>query len=71
MKFFNDNTLIQSVNNETRVKNILDLVFVSEEHMVENLEVGELFNNSYHNIIRWTFVASKDKSVSIVNLQLL
>jgi hypothetical protein len=67
MKCVNDNFLIQCVNNETRGKNILDLVFVSEENMVENLEVGELFDNSDHNIIRWTFVASKDKSIAVVN----
>ena len=66
MKCVNDNFLIQCVNNEIRGKNILDLVFVSEENMVENLEVGELFDNSDHNIIRWTFVASKDKSVAVV-----
>jgi hypothetical protein len=57
----NDNFLIQCVENCTRGKNILDLVFTSEENMVENLVVGEPFGTSDHQIVRWVFIASKDK----------
>src|SRR5271155_5626728 len=54
-----DNFLIQCVENKTRDKNVLDLVFVSEENMIENLVVWEPFGTSDHQIICWTFVVSK------------
>ena len=34
--------------------------------MVEDLEVGELFGTSDHQIIRWKFVAGKE-NIKIVN----
>jgi ribonucleases P/MRP protein subunit RPP40 len=43
----------------TRGKNILDLVFTSEENMIENLTVGEPFGTSDHLVIRWDFVACR------------
>ena len=60
IKCIDDNFLIQCVENKTRDKNVLDLVFISEENMIENLMVGEPFGTSDHQIIRWTFVASKE-----------
>ena len=61
LKCINDNYLIQCVDSSTRGKNVLDLIFVTEENMIENLKVGELFDSSDHQIIRWTFIACKDK----------
>jgi Endonuclease-reverse transcriptase len=60
MKCVNDNFLVQSVEDCTRGKNVLDLVLTSEENMVENLVVGEPFGTSDHQIIRWTFIACKE-----------
>ena len=59
-KCVNDNFLIQCVENSTRGKNVLDLVFTSEENMVEDLIVGEPFVSSDHQIIRWNFIACKE-----------
>ena len=52
LKCINDNFLIQHVDEPTRKNNILDLVFTSEENMIENLSVGEHFGTSDHQIIR-------------------
>ena len=60
MKCINDSFLIQCVDSTTRGKNYLDLVFVSEENMIENLTVGELFESSDHQIIRWTVITCKE-----------
>jgi hypothetical protein len=60
MRCVNDNFLIQCVADCTRGKNILDLVFTTEENMVENLSVGEPFGTSDHQIIRWVFLATRD-----------
>ena len=59
IKCIDDNFLIQC-ESKTRDKNVLDLVFISEENMIENLMVGDPFGTSDHQIIRWTFVASKE-----------
>ena len=40
-------------------KNILDLVFTSEKNMIENLSVGEHFENFDHQIIGWNMLAYK------------
>jgi hypothetical protein len=64
-KCVSDSFLFQCVNCSTRGENILDLVFVSEENMVENLTVGELFDSSDHNIIRWNFVAGKERNLKV------
>ena len=55
----NDNFLHQHVHQITRGKNILDLVFTSEEHMIEELNVGEPFGTSDHQIIRCKLIVSK------------
>jgi len=61
LKCVNDNFLIQHVEEPTRGKNILDLVFTSEENMIENLSVGEHFGTSDHQIVRWNMLALKEK----------
>ena len=48
----NDNFLYQHVNEETRGRDILDLVLSSEENMVVGLEVREPFGTSDHRVIR-------------------
>ena len=49
----NDCYLTQHVNTPTRDSSVLDLVFSSEDGMVENLHVKEHLGNSDHNIITW------------------
>ena len=58
-KCINDNFLIEHVDEPTRQKNILDIVFTSEENMIENLSVGEHFGTSDHQIVRWNMLAYK------------
>lgn len=60
VKCINDNFLFQAVTEDTRGKNIIDLVLVTEETMIENLRVGEPFGTSDHQIIRWDFLAKKE-----------
>lgn len=60
VKCINDNFLFQVVTEGTRVKNIIDLVLVTEETMIENIRVGEPFGTSDHQIIRWDFLANKE-----------
>ena len=49
----NDNFLHQMVNENTRGDNVLDLIITSNENIVDNLRVEELFSTSDHRIIRW------------------
>ena len=58
-KCINDNFLIQHVDEPTRGKNILDLVFTSEENKIETLSVGEHFGSNDHHIIRWHMLDRK------------
>jgi ribonuclease P/MRP protein subunit RPP40 len=69
LKCVNDNFLIQFVEKSTRGKNVLDLVFTSEENMIENLTVGEPLGTSDHQIIRWGFVSIKDNLNSNVHIK--
>jgi len=59
--------LIQHVSEPTRGGNILDLVFTSEDNMVENLKAREHFSSSDHNIVAWNHncrtVINKDDRV--------
>ena len=55
-----DNFLFQHVNVPTRDKNVLDLVFTSDEAMIENLVVKEPFSISDHNIICWNLIVKTD-----------
>jgi len=57
LKCVNDNFLFQHVQDPTRGKNMLDLVFTSEKNMIENLVVGENFGTSDHQIIRCNMLA--------------
>ena len=59
LKCINYNFLIQHVDEPTRGKNVLDLVFTSVKNMTENLSVGEHFGTSDHQIIRWNMLAYK------------
>ena len=43
----------QHVVGPTRGNNILDLVITSEENMIENASVGEHFNTSDHQVVKW------------------
>ena len=60
----NDNFLYQHVDQPTKGINILDLVFSTEENMVEELEVGESFGSSDHQIIRFKLIIAKINSAS-------
>ena len=59
----NDNFLHQHVHQITRGKNILDLVFTSEEHMIEELTVGEPFGISDHQIVRCKIIVLKSNEI--------
>jgi len=61
-----DNFLNQHVNEPTRDKNVLDLVFTSEEAMIEDLEVKEHFSTSDHNIICFNLISKTDMPLSNV-----
>ena len=61
MECINDNFLFQCVESNTRAKNMLDLIFTSEENSIEDLNVGEPFASSDHQIIRWNYVACRSK----------
>jgi Reverse transcriptase (RNA-dependent DNA polymerase)/Endonuclease-reverse transcriptase len=56
----NDNFMEQLVDKPTRGENILDLVFCSDASFVQNLTVGEPFDTSDHQIIRFELVVSKE-----------
>ena len=48
--------LFQHVEHPTRKNNILDLVLTSDENIVDNLQVGEEFGTSDHQVIRFEVV---------------
>jgi ribonucleases P/MRP protein subunit RPP40 len=56
VKCVNDNFLIQLVDNPTRENNILDLVLTSDSSIISNVTVGEPFESSDHQIIRWQLI---------------
>ena len=61
----NDCYLIQHLNTPTRDSSVLDLVFSSEDGMVENLHVKEHLGKSDHNKITWNIsLDSKRRNVS-------
>ena len=61
-----DNFLIQHVDEPTRDKNVLDLVFTSEEAMIENLEVKGHFSTSDYNIVCWNLISKTEMPLSNV-----
>ena len=52
--------LFQHVRIPTRSDNILDLVFTSEEGMVDDVQVKEHLANSDHNIIVWRLICKTE-----------
>jgi len=56
VKCINDNFLIQKVDAVTRGENILDLILVSDNDLINSVEVGEPFVTSDHNIIRFELI---------------
>lgn len=55
----NNNFLFQLVDEPTRDKNYLDLVLTSEDNLIQELEVGERFESSDHQVIRFSLVCRK------------
>lgn len=53
LELMENNHLIQVVDKPTRGENTLDLVITSEDHLIENVDVGEHFLTSDHQIVRF------------------
>ena len=62
-----DNFLYQLVDKPTRKENFLDLVFSSDENIVENVVVREHFGNSDHNMVEFQLVIGKLRTDNSVN----
>ena len=52
LEFIEDNFLIQLVTEPTRENNILDLVIASQEHLINNITVGEHLGFCDHKVVR-------------------
>ena len=63
MDFIDANFMQQHVMEPTRGDNILDLVITSDENMVESVSVGEHFNTSDHQVVRWELVMEQTHEV--------
>src|SRR6218665_833145 len=63
LDFIETNFMQQHVMEPTRGKNILDLVITSDENMIENVNVGEHFNTSDHQVVRWGLVMEQTHEV--------
>jgi hypothetical protein len=50
---------LQLVDEPTRGNNYLDLILSSEENMIQNLCVGEHFETSDHQVIRFDLLSKK------------
>ncbi|MGK2860350.1 MAG: endonuclease/exonuclease/phosphatase family protein [Chitinophagaceae bacterium] len=61
----NDNFLSQLVEEPTRGSNYLDLLFCSECSLIENVIVGEPFETSDHQVIRFNLVGKRVLSVQV------
>jgi ribonuclease P/MRP protein subunit RPP40 len=61
-----NNFLLQLVDEPTRGNNYLDLVLSSEENMVQNLSVGEQFETSDHQVIRFDLVCRKNENKTTI-----
>jgi len=59
MACFEDNFFFQMIHEPTRENKILDLVLTNEENFVQNVNVGETFGNSDHNIIRFSLYVGR------------
>ena len=56
IKCINDNFFHQLVEKPTRGENFLDLVMCNDETLVEDIEVGEQFGSSDHQVVRFKLV---------------
>ena len=56
----------QLVDKPSRGVNYLDLLFSSDENIVENIVVGQPFGTSYHRLIEFEIIISKCGSDKIV-----
>lgn len=56
IKCINNNFLDQLVDKPTRGDNILDLIMTTDVSIINNLVVGEPFETSDHQLIRWELV---------------
>ena len=66
----NDNFMYQLVNEPSRNDNFLDLIFSSDENVIENVAVREHLGTSNHNIIEFKLIVSesrKNKTVQNFN----
>src|SRR6218665_3793020 len=63
LDFIEASFMQQHVMEPTRGDNILDLVITSEESMIENVSVGEHFNTSDHQVVRWELVMEQTQEV--------
>ena len=52
LEFMDDNFLSQLVAEPTRENNILDLVITSQEHLINNITVGEHLGSCDHKVVR-------------------
>ena len=62
MECLSDNFLTQHVSEATRGCNILDLVITSDEQLVENVNVGENFGTSDHQIVTFDLKIMEGRS---------
>ena len=53
----------QHVMEPTRLDDILGIVITSDVNMIENESVGEHFNTSDHQVVRWRLVMEQTKEV--------
>ena len=60
VKCINDNFLHQKVHDATRGENVLDLILVTDESMIREVNVGEPFGTSDHNIVRFELISSAE-----------
>ena len=60
LECMDENFLTQHVVEPTREENILDLVVSTEENMIEDVQVGERFGSSDHQIIRFTIASEHE-----------
>ena len=60
LECMDENFLTQHVVEPTREENILDLVVSTEENMIQDVQVGERFGSSDHQIIRFTIASEHE-----------
>src|SRR6218665_1581579 len=63
LDFIEASFMQQHAMEPTRGDNILDLVLTSDENMIENVSVGEHFNTSDHQVVRWGLVMEQTQEV--------